>query len=54
MNGEAFVVECVEDGGKKGPPVNVKWLILENGVAPVLLPESKYIPPKQVKERNLG
>jgi len=39
VNGELLLVECVEEGGKKGPPVKVKWLILENGVlAGLLLP----------------
>lgn len=39
MNGELLLVECVDEGGKKGPPVKVKWLILENGVlAGLLLP----------------
>jgi hypothetical protein len=30
--GELLFVDCVDEGGKKGPPVNVKWD--ENGATP--------------------
>jgi len=32
VKGELLFVDCVDDGGKKGPPVNVKWD--ENGATP--------------------
>jgi len=32
VKGELLFVDCVDEGGRKGPPVNVKWD--ENGAAP--------------------